>query len=146
MAKAGELDWSELKKSDEEYKHTPTALWAAAISGGKEGIDPLNKSEKRLKEGEVPRKPTNEEIRKAIMHNAPKQPTDEQLFGHLVVTEEMVKAAEEEWNNSMNKAFDDMKAPITPKEEQEAEWADGKSFNESLTREELEKRNMHTGE
>jgi hypothetical protein len=145
MAKAGELDWSELKKSDEEYNHTPTALWAAdKHGGGKEGVDPLNKAKPRIAEGEVPVMPSDDEIAATILHNAPSQPTDEQMFGHLVVTEEQVQKAEKEWANSMNKAFDDMKAPITPTEEQEHEWADGKSFNESLSREELEARNMYT--
>jgi len=46
----------------------------------------------------------------------------------------------------LDKAFDDLKAPITTQEEQEAEWASGKSFNQSLTREELEARNMHADE
>lgn len=145
MAKIGELDWSELlTKSDEEYKHEPTALWAADQSGGKAGgVDPLNKAKPRINPDEEPYRPTDEEIAKAVLHNAPKQPTDEELFGHLVVTEEMVKAAEEEWNNKMNKAFDDMKAPIISEENKEHEWASGKAFNDSLTREELEKRNMY---
>lgn len=145
MAKLGELDWGELlNKSKEEYKHEPTALWTAQACGRKEGgVDPLNKAEKRIKEGEVPRKPSNEEIAKAVLHNAPKQPTDEELFGHLVVSEEMAKKAEENWNTKMNSAFEAMKAPIIKKEDKDHEWATGKSFNESLTREELEKRNMY---
>lgn len=144
--KAGELDWSELlNKSEEEYKHKPTALWAAQISSGKAyGIDPLSKAKPRIKEDEIPYKPTNEEIAKAVLYNVPKQPTDEELFGHLVVTEEMVKKAEEEWNNRSNNAFNAMKAPITSKQDQNHEWANGKSFNDSLTREELEARNMFT--
>lgn len=146
MAKAGELDWSELlNKSEEEYKHKPTALWAAQMSGGKAGgVDPLNKAKPRIKEGEVPYRPTDEEIRKAVIHNAPKQPTDEELFGHLVVTEEMVKKAQQDWENKMNSTFDAMKAPIISEEDQDHEWGTGKSFNESLSREELEKRNMYT--
>ena len=145
MAKAGELDWSELlQKTEEEYKHKPTVLWAAQMSGGKAGgVDPLNKAQPRIKEGEEPYRPTDEEIRKAVMHNAPKQPTDEELFGHLVVSEEMAKKAEENWNTKMNSAFEAMKAPIIKQEDEDHEWATGKSFNESLTREELEKRNMY---
>ena len=144
MAKAGELDWSELEKSDKEYKHTPTALWAANESGGKEGgIDPLNKAKKINEDGE-PYRPTNEEISAAIMHGASGQPTDEQLFGHLVVTEEMAKKAKEEWEGSMNKSLTHPK--IITEEEEETDWGSGQSFNSTLTDEERYKRNMHTGE
>lgn len=138
--KLGELDWSELKKSDEEYNHKPTALWAAdKHGGGKEGVDPLNKAEKRLKDGEVPYKPTDEEIANAVMYNAPKQPTDAEMFGHLVVTEDMIKAAEDEWAGKMNKSLTHVDIGDT-----EEEWGNGESFNKSLSREELEKRNMFT--
>ena len=101
MAKFGDLKWDELEKSEEEYVHKPTALWAADMhGGGKQGVDPLNKAKPRLEKGEIPYQPTNEEITKTILHNAPKQPTDEQLFGHLVVTEEQMQKTSMPRNSS----------------------------------------------
>lgn len=65
-----------------------------------------------LKKGEIPRKPSDEEIKKAILDNAPKQPSNEQLFGHLVVTEEQAVQAEKDWNNKFNDFFDLLKKPV----------------------------------
>ena len=145
--KFGELDWSEELQKSDNYIHTPTALWAADMYGGKEGgVDPLNKAKKIIKEGEEPYRPTDEEIRAAIMHNAPSQPTNEQMFGHLVVSEEQVAKAKADWDNKLQGFYDAAKAPLIPEEEQELEWGSGKSFNSTLSEEERLKRNMHTGE
>jgi hypothetical protein len=145
MAKAGELDWGEELNKSDNYKHTPTALWAAEESGGKAGgVDPLNKAEKRNKDGEEPYRPSNEEIAAAVMHGAQSQPTDEQMFGHLVVTEEMAKKSKEDWEGSMNKSLTHPR--ITKEEDEETEWGSGQSFNSTLTEAERLKRNMHTGE
>jgi hypothetical protein len=148
MAKAGELDWSELKKSN-DYKHTPTALWVNDPSSGvaplKEGVKPL------LKNDEVPDSQTDEEIRAVIMNGMDRpglrQPTDAELFGHLTRTQEQVDAAKAEFENRMNSSIAKLHAPVTGKtyEEDEA-WGDGKSFNSTLSKSELEKRNMFTGD
>jgi hypothetical protein len=37
-----------------------------------------------------------------MLGNPPKQPTDEQLFGHLVPSEEAIQKAENSWNNKMS--------------------------------------------
>jgi hypothetical protein len=146
MAKAGELDWSEELNKTDNYAHTPTALWAASqYGGGKHGVDPLNKAEPRLKKGEEPYRPSDEEIRAAIMHNAPKQPTDMEMFGHLLVTEEQIQKKKQDWENSLQKNIDDLNAPINPGNE-DADWGSGKSFNSTLTEEERLKRNMFTKE
>src|ERR1700675_4959883 len=58
-----------------------------------------------LQKGEVPRKPSDAEIRGYIMKDAPKQPTDQQMFGHLEVTEEMAKKATHEWETRFTKFF-----------------------------------------
>lgn len=65
-----------------------------------------------LKKGEVPRRPSDWEIRKTILSGAPKQPTDQQLFGHLVPTEEQVKAAEEQWNGQFTRFFKTKHEPV----------------------------------
>ena len=150
MAKIGELNWDELTKSvKEEYKHEPTALWAADMyGGGKEVVDPLNKAEKRLKDGEVPRKPTNEEIAKIIMHGIDRkgirQATDEELFGHLVVSEEMAKAAQKEWDNKLNAFYEEANKSITS--DTANEWNGREPLTKGMTEEELAKWRMYTGE
>lgn len=140
--KLGEINWDEdLTKSEKEYKHTPTALWAADMyGGGKEGVDPLNKSEKRIKDGEVPHKPTDKEISDAVMHNAPQQPTDEELFGAGVVTEEMVKKAQEEWDNKLNQSLQHPKIG----DDTAIEWTGREPLTKSMSEEELAKWRMHT--
>lgn len=144
MAKPGELNWDELLEKKEDYTHEPSALWAAdQYGGGKYGVDPLNKSEKLLKPGEVPKGQSNEEIAEYILRGAPKQPTDEELFGHLVVTEEMAKAAQDQWENGMNKTINDLNQPVVKPEDQQLEWGDGTSFNDTLSEQERLKRNMH---
>lgn len=56
----------------------------------------------------------------------PPQPTNEQMFGGMVVTEEMAKAAEDKWNNTMN-WIQEAQKPITQRfrteEEEMAYWA-----------------------
>lgn len=152
MAKFGDLKWDELEKSEEEYIHEPTALWAADMhGGGKQGVDPLNKAKPVNAPGEVPIKPSNEEIAEFILKGKDVngggpigQPTDEQMFGHLVTTEEQLHKAKEDWDNKLNGFYEAAQSPIIPKEEEQLEWGDGASFNESLSDEERLKRNMFT--
>lgn len=63
----------------------------------------------------------------AMMAPPPPQPTDEQLFGAGVVTEEMAKAAENKWNNTFNNWMTEASKPISQRfasqEEEEAYWA-----------------------
>lgn len=58
----------------------------------------------------------------------PKQPTDQEMFGHLVVTEEMEKAQEAQWQgNAFNKFLVEATKPISARfaseEEEMAYWA-----------------------
>lgn len=41
-----------------------------------------------------------------------RQPTDQELFGHLVPSESQVKAAEDQWSNGLNKFFNEVRKPI----------------------------------
>jgi hypothetical protein len=149
MAKAGELQWDEFLNKSADYKHKPTALWVNDPSSGvapkTEGVKPL------LKNDEVPDSQTDEEIRAVIMNgmNRPglRQPTDAELFGHLTRTQEQVDAAKAEFDNRMNSTIAKLHTPVTGKTfEQDEEWASGQSFNSTLSKSELEKRNMFTGE
>lgn len=65
-----------------------------------------------LRKGEIPRRPTDAEVRNAILKGAPRQPTDQELFGGGVVTEEMAKARQEEWNSQFTKFFRTQHEPV----------------------------------
>jgi hypothetical protein len=122
MAKVGELDWTDLMK-------------------GKVGQpeDPLSKPVQvgpRLKKGEVPRRPSDKEIRDAILAGAPMQPTDEQLFGSLVKTQEEIDAAHKEWENTFNRHFDGLKKPVEKQELNKSWGCRGPIHKEKLTEEE----------
>ena len=56
----------------------------------------------------------------------PPQPTDEEMFGGGVVTEEMAKAAQNKWNNTLNNWLTEASKPIAQKfnseEEELAYW------------------------
>ena len=142
MPRAGELNWDDLYKTNkEDIAHKPSALW---VNDPSVGVAPKGEASPVLKKGEVPRKPSNEEIAKAILNNAAekgRQPTDEQLFGHLVPTEEQIKQAQEEWENKLTKSL--TMPNIGKSLDEEDDWGNGKSFNSSLSREESLKRNMH---
>lgn len=101
----------------------------------------------KLKKGEVPHKPTNEEITTAILKNAPKQPTDEEMFGHLVPTEDQIKKAEEQWEDVFKNHFNQLKEPLEKQDSKDnIEWGNGKSFNSTLSPKELKARNSYSGE
>lgn len=134
MPKAGELNWDDLYKGDVGEPADPRS-------------QPLGYTGPTLKKGEAPPRPTNEQIAKAILAGAPKQPTDEEMFGHLVVSQEQVDKAKDEFENKLNNFFDAARKPLTGQTEvEDEEWANGKSFNSLLSKSELAKRNMFTGE
>ena len=41
-----------------------------------------------------------------------KQPTDQELFGHLVPTEEQIRAAEAKWGSGINDFFTEVQKPV----------------------------------
>ena len=87
-----------------------------------------------------------DEFAKAIVRDTPKQPTDEQMFGHLAVSEDQVQKAEQDWNGFFNKFYEDGVEPLEKQDSTEnLGWGNGKSFNDSIEEEELQKRNMHIG-
>lgn len=62
------------------------------------------------------------------MFNDPKpQPTDQEMFGHLEVTEEMAKKAESEWSGTLNNFFAEATKPLSQRfkseEEELAYWS-----------------------
>jgi hypothetical protein len=149
MAKAGELDWSDLLNKSEEYKHTPSALW---VNDPSIGVTPKGDAKPLLAKGEVPVAPSNEAITAEIMRGMDKpglrQPTDEELFGHLVVPQEQIDAAEKSFETKIADFYSTASKPINggQTEVPDEEWANGKSFNSMLPKEELAKRNMYLGD
>lgn len=68
------------------------------------------------------------------------QATDEQLFGHLVRTEEQIKKAELEYEQKLNKWYQQANSNV---DNRDVPWGEGKSFNSTLTEDERLKRNMY---
>lgn len=64
---------------------------------------------------------------KAMMAPPPPQPTDEEMFGHLVVSEEMAKNAETQWSGTLNNFFTEATKPLSSRfaseEEEIAYWS-----------------------
>jgi hypothetical protein len=64
--------------------------------------------------------------RAMLGNKPPRQPSNEEMFGHLVPTEDQLKKAEHDWNNRMNWLEEAMK-PISSRfkspEEEEKYWA-----------------------
>lgn len=75
------------------------------------------------------------------------QPTNEQLFGACVVTEEMAKTADDKWNNTFSTHFNQLNTKIDHlnKSQVEGSWGIGKSFNSLLSKKELNERNGYVG-
>lgn len=70
-----------------------------------------------------------------------RQATDQELFGHLVVSEETLAKQEEDWNNQIEDFYKTARKPIKEEYSREHEgWGNGKSFNSTLTEEELRSR------
>lgn len=105
-------------------KEKEWADWSDFIKGDVGApVDPRSKPVSvgpTLKKGEVPRRPSDMEIRKAILGNptdpfgnpVPRQPTDQQMFGHLEVTEEMAKKATAEWEGTFTRFFKTKHDPV----------------------------------
>lgn len=92
-----------------------------------------------------------ENLAKAILAGAPKQPTNEEMFGHLVPTEEQVQAAKEKWENQISgfysqESMKNIDSLNKSDDRLDFEMEKGKSFNdylkERLSEEELKQRNL----
>lgn len=64
---------------------------------------------------------------KAMLGAPPSQPTDQEMFGHLAVTEEVAKSADQQWNGAINNWLVEASKPISARfaseEEEVAYWA-----------------------
>jgi hypothetical protein len=120
MADKKFCDWTDLMKGKVGQPEDPLSR-------------PLPSTGPTLKKGEVPYKPSDEEIRKAVLEGAPKQPTDQEMFGRYVVTQEEADKAQKDWNNKFNDFFTAVKKPV---ELVKADWGRGPMSKEKLTEEE----------
>jgi hypothetical protein len=130
MTRQRDIDWSDWKGSVQPTEHP---LSAPVNPIFKKGADVVNEFLKTCT--------------KSILQDIPKQPTNEQMFGHLVKTEAEVKAINKKWENNINN-YRELYKPIDHlnKSKITDEWGQGKSFNsllkEQLSKEELTQRNM----
>lgn len=64
---------------------------------------------------------------RGMFADPPPQPTDQQMFGHLEVTEEMAKKAQNDWSGTLNNFFEEATKPISQRfnseEEELAYWS-----------------------
>lgn len=80
--------------------------------------------------------------------NNVRQPTNEELFGGLVVSKEQMDAKEKNWHNGFHNA-NELYKPIDhlnkSKKDIGSDWGNGKSFNSYLSDEELKERKSFLG-
>ena len=81
-----------------------------------------------------------------------RQPTNEELFGHLVKPKEDLEKMESDWDNFFNNIHEEAQKPVDetvkkhlPPALQEEAWESGKSFNDIIGEEEARKRGKHVG-
>lgn len=140
MAKAGELDWSNLYKT------------------GKIDLEPIHDTRlAELRKMEVKKdyhktgeKPSEEMLRKEAewildgwRNSAEGQWRDEDHAHKEVVTQEQAEKMQKNWENVFQNFYEAGFEPIN-KSNQNEDWGTGKSFNDSLTEKERLRRNMHT--
>jgi len=80
-----------------------------------------------------------------------RQPTDEELFGHLVRPKQELEQMEKDWNNFFNDTLQEARKPIDEKIKKqlpvklEEAWESGRSFNDIIGEEEARKRGQYVG-
>lgn len=87
-----------------------------------------------------------------ILQDAGPQPTNERLFGHLVVSPEAMKKAEERYQGGNQRVVQELSKPVDQlnKSTVKANWNYGKSFNsilkDEISEKEMLERNAYIGE
>lgn len=141
MARAGELDWTDLMKGEVSRPEHPLSkpLNAAPNKGGEHITEEdLKKEVDFIVDGwRTPgvKCPTKEEG-EALLKN---------MFPQLAWGDKEWKKAERDWDNRMNDTFQKLqKAKVQEEPDDLEEWGNSTSFNDSLNREEQLNRNMYT--
>lgn len=87
-----------------------------------------------------------------IMVQAKPQPTNEEMFGHLVKTQKEIDAAEARYQSGNKSVVEELSKPVDHlnKSKIDTSWGYGQSFNsllkDKLTDKEIAERNAYTGE
>lgn len=120
MARERDVDWSDWNGRAEEPEHP---MSRPLDEGIKTGADAAAQA---LATGDIP-----------VLVDAPKQPTDEQLFGHLEVTQEQADAAHKEWDTKISGFYkqdnlNDIDRLNGGDDRLDFEWEEGKSFEQCL--------------
>lgn len=169
MTKAGDLKWGELFKSNEPasnlrktntekvpaaqyHKDKPKGTLHKNAYSDTEEKDQIPAAPKN-KPGEVPRRPSDAEISRVIMSNMPasmKQPTHADMVKAAIAqgiqkTPEQMEKMDKDWEGTIGDFYKNATKPIEdPVSKDNQEWGSGKSFNDDISEEELQKRNMYT--
>lgn len=129
MARQRDVDWSNWKGTVEKQENPLSKPLSPSL---KKGADLFRDVD--VVTGNLP-----------ILADAPKQPNKkefEAVVAAMLPSEEALKKAESDWENGFNKPIDH----LNKSEGSDKVWGQGKSFNSTLSKEELEKRNSHIGE
>lgn len=134
MARQRDVDWSDWKGYAEQPEHRLSRPLDPSL---KKGADVVREA---LSTGHLPE-----------TFGKPKpQPTNKELFGHLEVTEEMAKKAEEKWLNTFKTLAFRGKVDHLNKPNVDVKWGYGKSYNqllkEQISEKEMAERNTFVGE
>lgn len=134
MPKAGDLDWSELYATGKNLQ--PEHPLSRPLKKGQTGEEHVNSIGKDIVK----------DILDGFKENGIRQPTDEELFGKLVKSEEEIKqikrAGDLKWNNTL-KAYDNWQpSKLVKSHNHDPEsWGTGKPILSDEEREELKKAN-----
>ena len=136
--KAGDIDWSDLYKTGKSIAPEDSLSRPVGVDSHKGGekitkADLLKDAEKIIAGYQGPLgQPTKEQEEACI----------KALFPELAATPEELAKKEANWKNTFNNFFKEVNKPCDNKE---VAWASGKSFNSTLTEEELAERNAFVG-
>lgn len=126
MTKAGNLNWDDLYKNG--HSSEPEHPLSKPLKKGQNGEESINESFSSLTKG----------IIEGSKQDGIRQPTDKEMFGHLEVTEEMVKKDQDEWDNKLGNWYEEAQKPLEKNNTNENWEPDGTSFLDDLSEEEKE--------
>jgi len=146
MTRERDVDWSDWNGSvgaPPKPKPRPQVQRPAPLKKNKKKMtreDFKKAAEEKL---EAERLAEAEMIADSLNKGAHRQATDEELFGHLVVSKDKAEKAEKDWDNTFERIPDlaTVKCDhLNKRDELEDAWEDGGSFNDILDPAEVERR------
>jgi len=141
MAKAGELDWTELHETGTVGMDPQEKAYIEAMGGGENVKVSDQKGGEKITKSDLQK--DVEFILKGFQQPGIKQPSKEEFEAEVLKrhpelnkTDEEWQQVEDEWHNTLNDWY---KAANQPIDNQEVEWGTGKSFRETLEKSERER-------